>query len=255
MSKEIERQTAAPDLMEQVRAEASKLVPAKLIKFNSLLEQKPRNEWIKKNAGIEYVPIRIVEDLLTSFFGDWSVEFPEGGTPRQLGNSIVCSVLLVVTNPVTGKERRLPGTGAVPIQLEQQKVDKDGNYKSGKRNNLDFENIVTTAIQKNAPAALSFAISNAAKKLGRIFGGNLTQESDFYLGVQSIYESEQQLKVTTLQQADDEILRLLNLYSGDDSELLRSQFEHSKSVGEWSLDIALKAIEDLKKLIIKSNES
>ena len=44
---------------------------------------------------------------------------------------------------------------------------------SGARNNIDFEYINSKAMHKNVPAALSFAVNNAAKKIGRLFGSHL----------------------------------------------------------------------------------
>jgi hypothetical protein len=249
MSTEIQKQTASDDVMVRVRELASATITPELVKFNSLLEHKPREEWIKQQDGIPYLPIRVVEDLLTSFYGDWSVEFAEGGSPRIVGNSVCCSVVLRVVNPISGVARSIAGSGAVPIQLSRTVIDKAGNYVSGKRHNLDFENINVKAIQLGAPAALSFAISNAAKKIGRIFGANLNQEADFYLGVQNVYEAKTKLAITTLQQADDEILRLLDLYQGDDKFILSSQFEQAKADGDWNLKTAMSNISRLTKMI------
>ena len=66
---------------------------------------------------------------------------------------------LFVINPITGRTRKLAGIGSWPIQLK-----KDSNP-------TDFNNIIQDAIQKNAPAAESLALKNAAQKLGKLFGG------------------------------------------------------------------------------------
>jgi len=252
MNTEIQKQTATDEIMARVKEVASASITPEMVRFNTMLEHKPREEWVKKQDGIPYLPIRVVEDLLTSFFGDWSVEYPEGGTPRLLGNSVCCSIILVVVNPLNGLSRRLAGSGAVPIQLSRMVLDKAGNYVSGKRHNLDFENINVKAIQLAAPASLSFAISNAAKKLGRIFGANLTSEADFFLGIQNVYEAKTKLSITTIQQADDEVLRLLDDYDGDDKYILSIQFEQAKAEGVWDLPMAIRSINSLTKKM--SNE-
>jgi hypothetical protein len=62
------------------------------------------------------------------------------------------------------------GVGAWPIQL-----------KSGSTP-MQIENIIQDAIQKNAPAAESLALKNAASKLGKIFtdGGSDVEFNGMY---------------------------------------------------------------------------
>ena len=66
-----------------------------------------------------------------------------------------------VFNPIAGGWLSYPGVGAVPIELK------------GGSDPTDFSQINPKALHKNVPAALSFAISNAAKKIGKLFGSHL----------------------------------------------------------------------------------
>lgn len=75
-----------------------------------------------------------------------------------MANSIMVYGTLSVVNPITGRIRNVDGVGAWPIQLD-----------SGAKP-LEIEKIKQDAIQKNAPAAESLALKNAAKKLGNLFG-------------------------------------------------------------------------------------
>ncbi len=142
--------------------------------FNMLVMSEPRESWIKTNpysGNAKYLPIRIVEELLNGIFPFHQIE--QVGEPKILGNSVVISVNLKVYNPLIGQWLSYAGVGAVPIELEKPKLDKSGNQISGARNNIDFEYINSKAMHKNVPAALSFAISNAAKKIGKLFGSHL----------------------------------------------------------------------------------
>lgn len=130
--------------------------------FNSLVMSSPRKEWIKTNKysqNAKYLPIRIVEELLTGIFPFWQVE--QVGEPKILGNSVVISVQLKVYNPLICQWLSFAGVGAVPIEMEK------GAHPT------DWTKINSKALHKNVPAALSFAISNAAKKIGRLFGSHL----------------------------------------------------------------------------------
>ena len=87
-----------------------------------------------------------------------------------MANSILVYGTLSITNPITGRVRNLSGVGAWPIQLA----------KGSKP--LEIEKIIQDAIQKNAPAAESLALKNAASKLGKLFtdGGSDVEFTGMY---------------------------------------------------------------------------
>lgn len=143
--------------------------------FNEFLNKAPKAEWVKVNKhsnNAKYLPIRIVENLLRSFFGVYQVEMV--GQPHIIGNSIVVSVHLKVYHPLLKEWLTFAGTGAVPMELEQG---------SGP---LEFERLKPKGLHKNVPAAKAFAISNAAKSIGRIFGSDLN--TDELSAVYNVYQ-------------------------------------------------------------------
>jgi len=139
-----------------------------LQEFKSLVNKSPSKNWIKQNKysqNANYLPIRIVEELLNEIYPFWQVE---QGDPRVLGNSVVIHVQLKVYHPILGDWLTYAGVGAVPIE-----VTKNAHP-------TDFTKLNPKALHKNVPAALSFAISNAAKKIGRLFGSHLNSTETIY---------------------------------------------------------------------------
>lgn len=136
-----------------------------LKQFNEALNKAPLAQWIKVNKfsdNAKYIPIRVVESVLRSFFGVYQVEMV--GQPHIIGNSVVVSVHLKVYHPVLKEWLVYAGVGAVPIELEKGASP------------LQFDQIKSKALHKNIPAAKSFAVSNAAKSIGKIFGADLNND-------------------------------------------------------------------------------
>lgn len=136
-----------------------------LYQFNEYLAKAPKKEWVQVNKhaqNAKYLPIRIVENLLRSFFGVYQVEM--NGQPHIIGNSVVISVHLKVYHPILKEWLVFAGVGAVPIQLEAGASP------------LEFDKMKAKALHMNIPAAKSFAVSNAAKSIGRIFGSDLNND-------------------------------------------------------------------------------
>lgn len=134
--------------------------------FQVLLNQNPPKEWIEQlNVGfgktINYLPIDKIEYLLTRLFIDWYVEVIDH---KQIANSITCQVRLYYTSPVTGKLKHQDGVGAAPLQ-----TDKDAGA-------IDWNKIKTNAVQIGLPAAETYAIKDAAEKIGRLFGKDLNRK-------------------------------------------------------------------------------
>lgn len=126
--------------------------------FQVLLNQHPPKEWIKKNNGVEYLPIGRQEYLLTRIYTRWWVEIKE---VKQIANSVNCVVRLFVINPVTKETEWQDGTGAQPMQ-----TDKGATA-------AELDAIKNNAVQLASPASESYAISDAAHKFGKIFGKDL----------------------------------------------------------------------------------
>jgi hypothetical protein len=127
--------------------------------LNVLLNQAPPQTWLKKQDGVTHLPVDKVKFLLTKIFVDW---YQEIKSVQILANSVVVVVCLKYRNPVTGTWQKTDGVGAAPI-----------NTKKGS-GAMDWQNIVHDSMHKCAGAAASFALKNAAKNLGRIFGSELS---------------------------------------------------------------------------------
>lgn len=137
---------------------------AKNSELNVLLNQQPKLDWIKQNKfanNTNYLPIEKVEYLLTSIFLAWRLEIKE---VTVIANSVVVCVRLHIQSPITGEWDWQDGIGAAPIQT-----------KSGAPA-TDFSQVQTSAVQMAAPAAESYALKDAAEKLGKLFGKDLNRK-------------------------------------------------------------------------------
>lgn len=132
-------------------------------RLNILLSQNPKPDWVKKHPfakNVNYLPISIVEWLLTSIFVKWRVEVKE---VKVMANSALVVVRLHYQDPISMEWEYQDGIGAAPIQT----------VKGAKA--MDTDNVTTDAVMKAAPAAESYAIKDAAEKLGRLFGKDLNR--------------------------------------------------------------------------------
>jgi len=135
----------------------------KMDKFLEFINQAPPKSWIKEHPlakNVDYLPIDKVELLLKRIFQEYKVEILREG---QMLNSIYVTVRLHYKQPIGGWTYQ-DGTGAIAIQ-----TDKGESA-------ADLIHIKSDAIAKGLPAAESFAIKDAADKIGDIFGGNLNRK-------------------------------------------------------------------------------
>jgi len=131
--------------------------------FLAFINQSPPDGWIKPHplaSNVNYLPIDKVELLLKRIFQNYKVEILREG---QLLNSIYVTVRLHYKHPIEGWTYQ-DGTGAVPIQTDKGK------------NASELQWIKSDAIPKGLPAAVSFAIKDAADRIGDIFGGNINRK-------------------------------------------------------------------------------
>lgn len=132
--------------------------------LNLLLNQPVPEKWVKDHPfakNVKYIPIEKVEFLLTRIFQEWRVEILAEG---QLFNSVYCKVRLHYKNPLTGEWSFHDGVGAVDVQTAKGESA------------ADLSKIVSNAVMKALPAAESYAIKDAAEKLGELFGKNLNRK-------------------------------------------------------------------------------
>lgn len=131
--------------------------------LNVLLNQPPKESWIKQHPiakNVKYIPIERIEYLLTSIFIKWHVEVK---SVQLVANSVVVIVRLHYMNPVTNEMEYQDGIGASPLQ-----TDKGASA-------TDWTQIKSDAVMKSAPAAESFAVKDAAEKIGNLFGKDLNR--------------------------------------------------------------------------------
>lgn len=131
--------------------------------LNKLLNCQPKPEWIKQNKfanNSNYMPVGIIEYLLTSIFIKWRLEVKE---VVVMANSVVATVRLHVLDPITGEWDWQDGVGASPIQTAKG------------ASATDFAQVNTSAVQMAAPAAETYAFKDAAEKFGRLFGKDLNR--------------------------------------------------------------------------------
>lgn len=129
-----------------------------------LLNQDPKPEWVKRNKyanNTPYIPIQIVEYLLTSIYQKWRFEIKD---VQVMANSVVVTGRLHIKDPITGEWDWQDGIGAAPIQTAKGAAA------------TDFTQVNTSAVQMAAPAAESYAIKDAAEKLGKLFGKDINRK-------------------------------------------------------------------------------
>lgn len=129
--------------------------------LNVLLNQEPKESWVKKQKDFWFIPIERIEWLLTYTFIKW---WPEVRSVQILGNAVQVTVRLHYVEPITNKEYFVDGVGAWPLQTEKGASP------------TDFSMLKHNAVQLATPAAKSEAIKNAAKHFGRLFGKDLNRD-------------------------------------------------------------------------------
>lgn len=129
--------------------------------LNVLLNQPPPGNWLKKQDGVWHLPVDKVKFLLTKIFVSWYYDIDN---VQVVANSVCVTISLHYLDPFSETWMHSSGIGAAPI-----------NTKKG-ASAMDWDNITHDSVHKAAPAAASFALKNAAKNLGRIFGSDLMND-------------------------------------------------------------------------------
>lgn len=145
--------------------------------LNLLLNQPTPEKWIKDHPfakSVKYIPIDKVEFLLTRIFQEWKVEII---SYSALFNSVSCHIRLHYKNPISGEWSFHDGVGAVGVQTDAGKSA------------ADLGAIKQDAVMKALPAAESYAIKDAAEKLGILFGKNLNRKDT--IGFAGAYSKEE----------------------------------------------------------------
>lgn len=158
-----------------------------------------------KEVPLPYLPINRIEYLLSKIYGKWWVEVK---SVVCIANSVVVTVRLFVTNPITNEVEWNDGVGASPIQ-----TDKNAGA-------MDWNAAKSNGVMIAAPAAETYAIKDAAEKFGKLFGKDLgrrdTMDYNALLKVDDPITEETlrelfEMKKTALTPAEQkDILRILD---------------------------------------------
>lgn len=169
---------------------------SKYNELNRLLNCAPKPQWIRTNPfanNSKYLPIGIVEYLLTSIFLKFRVEIK---STQVIANSVCVAIRLYVLDPITGEWDWQDGIGASPIQTEKGAAA------------TDFTKVNTSAVQMAAPAAESYAFKDAAEKFGKLFGKDLNRKDENLLNYNNL---ENKLNIVKPEEQEElpEALRLV----------------------------------------------
>lgn len=132
--------------------------------FLKIVNQDPPKSFVKAHPlakGVWYIPIEIIETMLTKLFQHWNVEVLREG---QLLNSVFVTVRLHYKHPITGEMEHQDGIGAQQVQVDKGK------------NASDLGAIKANAIMLALPAAKSYAIKDAAEHIGKVFGRDINRK-------------------------------------------------------------------------------
>lgn len=146
--------------------------------LNVLLNAEPNPGWLKEhpyakvvkiidgrkvNVPAKYIPIERIEWLLTRIFIRWHSEIK---TVQLIANAVVVTVRLYYQDVITEEMLWQDGVGAVALQTD-----------SG-AGAIEFDKIKSSAVQMAAPAAETYAIKDAAGKIGKFFGKDINRASE-----------------------------------------------------------------------------
>lgn len=156
----------------------NKPCPAEWVKLHPTIKLKDsRNQYVP----LKYLPIDKIRWLLTRAFGAFVRE--EIISVQQHFNSEVVVARLHYCIPGTSIWLYQDGVGAVAVQTD--KGESAANLAA----------IKSDGVMKAAPAAASFAISNAAAKIGKVFGGDLNKDDALeFSGTYSTQPAEPQFQ-------------------------------------------------------------
>lgn len=145
--------------------------------FLSLVNNPFPAKWLKKvkvggGRQIDYAPIDKIEFLLTRVFGPfWLREIRD---EKQVLNSMISRIRLHYKIPGTAIWLYQDGAGGSAIQVDANEEPGNTNSRKIKPSEINF--LKSTGIQQAYPASVSFALSNAAEKIGELFGRGLNKD-------------------------------------------------------------------------------
>lgn len=204
-------------------------------KYLEIVNQSPPKDYVMNHplqAGVKYIPISVVETMLTKLFRHWYVEVLREG---QLLNSIFVTVRLFYLHPITKEWEHQDGLGAVAIQVDKGK------------NASDLGAIKSNAIMLALPSAKSYAIKDAAEHIGRAFGRDINRKDvmPFQESKSTINSSNQMILVGQIKELEEKTKECTGLTGEDASnwfeEIIGIQYSQ---VRKFEFDAVLRKIEE-----------
>ena len=132
--------------------------------FMSLMNQEPKEEWVKTHPfirGYRYLPIERVEFLLKTIFKNYKIEITGQG---QSFNGVWVTVRVHYQHPISGEWLFHDGIGASQLQTSK------GTSPA------DLANINNGALSMAFPVAKTIAIKDAVDHFGKLFGSDLNRK-------------------------------------------------------------------------------
>ncbi|MCK9281569.1 MAG: hypothetical protein M0P71_13165 [Melioribacteraceae bacterium] len=150
--------------------------------LNLLLNTNPPDAWLREHPlakGVKYIPIERIEYMLTSIFQKWNVEIRQ---VQIIANSVVVTVRLYYQDTLSNEMLWQDGIGASPIQ-----TDKGSGA-------MDWNKTKNDAVMKSAPAAESYAVKDAAEKIGKLFGKDMNRADKIMYDTLPVIEKRDKLE-------------------------------------------------------------
>lgn len=143
---------------------SDKLAAVKNDAFTTLMNQEPKQEWVKVHPfikGYKYLPIERIEYLLKTIFKRYRIEITGQGTSF---NGVWVTVRVHYLNPLYNEWDFHDGIGAMQLQTAK------GTSPA------DLANINNGALSMAYPAAKTVAIKDACDHFGKLFGSDLNRK-------------------------------------------------------------------------------
>lgn len=201
--------------------------------FLKIVNQQPPEKYVFDHPlqrGVKYMPIQVVETMLTKLFQTWYVEVLREG---QLLNSIYVTVRLHYKHPITREMLHQDGVGAVQIQVD--KGESASNLAAIKGN----------AIMLGLPAAKSFAIKDAAEHIGKVFGRDMNRKDEIAFSPSYATTETERKKYFTPMNATVTVAQHKELF---EAAKIASGLASKEDVERWFEEICSMKIDQVKKI-------
>lgn len=177
-----------------------------------MLLKNPKNVKTLSGLNTEYVPIYQVEESLDRVFGVLGWSWKVSDVKVELTSAVVSGTLCLKIGDKWVEY--MSGVGAAPLQFDDyykrdargQKIISGGKPVFSRALRYDPQALKNNALQIAVPSANSFALSNAAARLGKLFGRNLNgrepvsqeDETDVMAGMSSEAQAEKKADLERL---------------------------------------------------------